>query len=174
MQDREQLWAADMRAAQAGSGEAYIRLLDSVSTSFRQFAALDLRRFGLQAADVEDGLKDILLAIPLKGHTWGTDHPFAPWLRAIIRHKLVDFVRRRRRRGELPLDDFPDIRPVAPVEPSFSTPLRHLLGDLPRRPREVVEELGLGAPSLAATPTTLHISRHPLSLPFHPSLPPLR
>ena len=93
MQDREQQWAADMRAAQAGSGEAYIRLLNSVSTSFRQFAALDLRRFGLQPSDVEDVLQEILLAIHLKRHTWRPDHPFAPWLRAITRHKLVDFVR---------------------------------------------------------------------------------
>ena len=75
MQDREQQWATDMRAAQAGSGEAYIRLLESVSTSFRQFAALDLRRFGLQPSDVEDVLQEILLAIHLKRHTWRTDHP---------------------------------------------------------------------------------------------------
>src|SRR3982074_1849986 len=53
MQDREQQWAADMRAAQAGSGEAYMRLLNSVSTSFRQFAAPHLGRFGLQPSDVE-------------------------------------------------------------------------------------------------------------------------
>src|SRR5258708_13675777 len=151
MQDREQQWAADMRAAQAGSGEAYIRLLESVSTSFRQFAALDLRRFGLQPSDVEDILQEILLAIHLKRHTWRTDHPFAPWLRAIIRHKLVDFVRRRRRRGELPLDDFPDIRPVAPVEPTFSTPPRHWLSDLPRRHRAVTEDLGLPGSSAATT-----------------------
>ena len=44
MQDREQLWAADMRAAQAGSSVAYVRLLTDVSTSFRQFAATVLRR----------------------------------------------------------------------------------------------------------------------------------
>ena len=169
MQDREQQWAADMRAAQAGSGEAYIRLLDSVSTSFRQFAALDLRRFGLQSSDVEDVLQEILLAIHLKRHTWRADHPFAPWLRAIIRHKLVDFVRRRRR-GELPLEDFPDIHPVAPVEPSFSTPLRHLLGGLPRRQREVVEELGLDGASVADTAMKLKMSRGAVYVAFHRGL----
>jgi RNA polymerase sigma-70 factor (ECF subfamily) len=170
MQDRERQWAADMRAAQAGSGEAYVRLLNSVSTSFRQFAALDLRRFGLQPSDVEDVLQEILLAIHLKRHTWRADHPFAPWLRAIIRHKLVDFVRRRRRRGELPLDDFPDIHAVAPVEPSFATALRHLLDDLPRRQREVVEELGLSGASVADTAMKLKISRGAVYVAFHRGL----
>ena len=170
MQDREQQWAADMRAAQAGSGEAYIHLLESVSTSFRQFAALDLRRFGLQPSDVEDVLQEILLAIHLKRHTWRADHPFTPWLRAIIRHKLVDFARRRHRRGELPLEDFPDLRPVAPVEPSFSAPLRHLLGDLPRRQRQVVEELGLGGASVADTAMKLKMSRGAVYVAFHRGL----
>src|SRR5690348_16115179 len=103
---REESWAADMRLAQAGSREAYLRLLGAVSASFRQFAAADLRRFGLQSQDGEDVLQEILLAIHLKRHTWRADRPFLPWLRAITRHKLVDFIRRRSRRNELPIDDF--------------------------------------------------------------------
>ena len=170
MQDREHQWAADMRAAQAGSRDAYIRLLTAVSASFRQFAATDLRRFALQPSDVEDVLQEILLAVHLKRHTWRADRPIVPWLRAITRHKLVDFARRRRRRGELPLEDFPDICPVPPAEPSFAVSLRRLLGDLPRRQREVVEELGLGGASVADTATKLKMSRGAVYVAFHRGL----
>jgi RNA polymerase sigma-70 factor (ECF subfamily) len=170
MQDREQRWAADMRAAQAGSSVAYVRLLTDVSTSFRQFAATDLRRFGLQSVDVEDVLQEILLAIHLKRHTWRPDHPFAPWLRAITRHKLVDFVRRRSRRSELPIDDFPDVSPVQPVEPGLAVPLGQLLGDLPRRQREVIEELALSGSSVTDTASKLKMSRGAVYVAFHRAL----
>ena len=72
--------------------------------------------------------------------------------------------------GELPLEDFPDIHPVAPVEPSFSAPLRRLLGDLPRRQREVVEELGLGGASVADTAMKLKMSRGAVYVAFHRGL----
>jgi RNA polymerase sigma-70 factor (ECF subfamily) len=91
-------------------------------------------------------------------------------LRAIIRHKLVDFARRRHRRGELPLEDFPDIHPVAPVEPSFSAPIHRLVGGLPRRQREVVEELGLGGASVADTAMKLKMSRGAVYVAFHRGL----
>ncbi len=167
MHEREQRWAGDMRAARAGCSAAYMRLLTDVSTSFRQFAANDLRRFRLQSQDVEDVLQEILLAIHLKRHTWRTDHPFLPWLRAITRHKLVDFVRRRSRRSELSIDDFPDVGAVQPVEPGISLPLGQLLGDLPRRQREVMEELALSGASVADTASKLNISRGAVYVAFH-------
>jgi RNA polymerase sigma-70 factor (ECF subfamily) len=170
MQDCEQTWAADMRATQAGSREAYARLLTGVSASFRQFAAADLRRFGLQFQDVEDVLQDILLAVHLKHHTWHPDHPFLPWLRAITRHKLVDFLRRRTRRSELPIEDFPDIYPVMPTEPVLSRPIQELLSELPRRQREVVEELGLSGASVADTALKLKMSHGAVYVAFHRAL----
>lgn len=170
MRDREQQWAADMRAAQAGSGEAYTRLLTAISNSFRQFAAVDLRRFGLQPHDVEDVLQEILLAIHLKRHSWRADHPFVPWLRAITRHKLVDFVRRRSRRGELPIEDFPDIFPAPPTQPDLSAPVQQLLGGLPRRQREVLEELALSGASVADTAVKLRMSRGAVYVAFHRGL----
>jgi RNA polymerase sigma-70 factor (ECF subfamily) len=170
MRDREKDWAADMRATQAGSREAYLRLLSGVSASFRQFAAADLRRFGLQYQDVEDVLQEILLAIHLKHHTWRPDHPFLPWLRAITRHKLVDFLRRRKRRNELPIDDFPDICPIMPTEPVITPPMQELLTELPRRQREVIEELGLGGASVADTAVKLKMSHGAVYVAFHRGL----
>jgi len=170
LQAREQQWATDMRAAQAGSREAYLRLLTDISSSFRQFAAADLRRFGLQVQDVEDVLQDILLAVHLKRHTWRPDHPFTPWLRAIARHKMVDFVRGRVRHKGLPIEDFPNVSPVLPVEPVVSVPMHRLLDDLPRRQRQVVEELGLGGATVADTAAKLNMSPGAVYVAFHRGL----
>lgn len=170
MHAREESWAADMRLAQAGSREAYQRLLGAVAASFRQFAGADLRRFGLQAQDVEDVLQEILLAIHLKRHTWRADRLFLPWLRAITRHKLVDFIRRRSRRNELPIDDFPDLCPVAPEEPVVPPPMHQLLGELPPRQREVVEQLGLSGASVADTALKLKMTPGAVYVAFHRAL----
>jgi RNA polymerase sigma-70 factor (ECF subfamily) len=170
MQDREQQWASDMRAAQAGCRVAYARLLTGVSGSFRQFAAADLRRFSLQPQDMEDVLQEILLAIHLKRHTWRADRPILPWLRAITRHKLVDFVRRRSRRGALPLDSFPDIFPAPAAEPDILAPIQQFVGELPRRQREVLEELALAGASVADTAVKLKMSRGAVYVAFHRAL----
>ena len=167
MRDCEQQWAIDMRAAQAGCSESYARLLTDISTSFRQLAAVDLRRYRLPPQDVDDVLQEILLAIHLKRHTWRPDHRFIPWLRAIVRHKLIDFVRRRSRRGELPIDDFPDIFPAPPTQPDISTAIQKLLSDLPRRQREVMEELALSGASVADTAVKLRMSRGAVYVAFH-------
>jgi len=170
MRNYEQQWAADMRAAQAGSSEAYASLLTALSTSLRQVAAAELRRFGLRPPDAEDVLQEILLAVHLKRHTWRSDRPFIPWLRAIARHKFVDFVRRRSRRSELSIENFEDIFPAAASEPDTYAPVERLLGDLPRRQREVVEELALSGTSVAETALKLKMSRGAVYVAFHRAL----
>jgi RNA polymerase sigma-70 factor (ECF subfamily) len=164
---REYEWATDMRAAQVGCSKSYARLLTGISASFRQFAAADLRRFYLQPGDTEDVLQEILLAIHLKRHTWRADRPFIPWLRAITRHKLVDFARRRSRRGELPIDSFPDIFPAPPEESDVLAPVQQLLGDLPRRQREVMQEMALAGTSAADTAVKLKMTRGAVYVAFH-------
>lgn len=159
-----------MQAAQAGSSDAYVRLLTDISGTFREFAGGDVRRFGLQRSDCDDVLQEILLAIHLKRHTWRPDHPFIPWLRAITRHKLIDFVRRRRRRGELPIEDFPDVFPAPRPEPDVSGPLQRLLRELPKRQREVVEELAVSGTSVADTAAKLKMSRGAVYVAFHRAL----
>jgi RNA polymerase sigma-70 factor, ECF subfamily len=170
MNNRERQWASDMQAAQRGCREAYARLLADISATFRQFAAADLRRYGLQASDHEDVLQEILLAVHLKRDTWRPGYPFLPWLRAITRHKVIDFVRRRSRRSELPIDDFPDVFPAPQPEADITGPLHQALVELPRRQREVIEELAVGGASVADTAMKLRMSRGAVYVAFHRAL----
>jgi RNA polymerase sigma-70 factor, ECF subfamily len=156
-----------MRAAQRGCAESYVRLLNDIAASFRQVAATDLRKSGLQASDADDVIQETLLAIHLKRHTWRDDRPFLPWLRAIVRHKLVDVVRRRHRRSEVPIEDVAD-RLAAPASgPDLSVPLERFLRELPRRQRDVVEALAVSGASVGETADKLNMTRGAVYVAFH-------
>ena len=72
----------------------------------RAAARRGLARAGQPVDQSEDIVQDILLAVHLKRHTWDVNAPFAPWLFAIARNKLIDALRRRGRRVFVNIDDF--------------------------------------------------------------------
>ncbi len=111
MLGEEAQWAGWMRAANAGDNGAYRRLLGALAPFLRKVAAQGFIRAGLGSGDVEDVVQETLLAIHLKRQTWDADQLFTPWLRAIARNKLIDNLRRRGNRTELPIEDFVEILP---------------------------------------------------------------
>ena len=159
-----------MRAAQQGCAESYVRLLNEIATSLRQVAAGDLKRFGLQASDAEDVVQETLLAIHLKRHTWQDDRPFLPWLRAIARHKAVDFVRRRGRKIEVPVEQVADTLTAPPTAPDLSAPLERFLDELPQRQRQVVESLAVNGASVRETAHKLNMTHGAVYVAFHRGL----
>src|SRR5512144_3356664 len=100
-----------MRLAISGDDGAYQRLLRSVTPVLRAAARRGLSRAGQGVDQAEDIVQDILLAVHLKRHTWDTSAPFAPWLFAIARNKLIDALRRRGRRVFVNIEDFVEVLP---------------------------------------------------------------
>src|SRR5437588_3295396 len=87
-------WSILMARAQAGEGVAYRRLLDEVSPYLRSLAARRHR----DPSDVEDAVQDILLTVHAIRSTYDPTRPFGPWLLAIASRRLIDRLRRQRRR----------------------------------------------------------------------------
>ena len=112
----EDEWTGLMLAANAGDNPAYHRLLKAVTPVLRAGARRGLARAGQPVDQSEDIVQDILLAVHLKRHTWDPKAPFAPWLFAIARNKLIDALRRRGRRIFVNIDDFSETLPGDPVE----------------------------------------------------------
>src|SRR5258707_10318441 len=108
-----------MRLAISGDSVAYHRLLKAVTPVLRAAARRGLARAGQPVDQSEDIVQDILLAVHLKRHTWDVNAPFAPWLFAIARNKLIDALRRRGRRGFVNIDDFAE---KLPSETAAETP----------------------------------------------------
>ena len=111
MREREDEWTGLMRSAISGDDAAYHRLLKAVTPVLRAAARRGLARAGQPVDQSEDIVQDILLAVHLKRHTWDANAPFAPWLFAIARNKLIDALRRRGRRIFVNIDDFAETLP---------------------------------------------------------------
>src|SRR3954451_9574771 len=126
-----------MRSAIAGDDAAYERLLGAVAPVLRANARRALVRAGQPPDQAEDIVQDILLALHLKRHTWDAAAPFAPWLFAIARNKLIDHLRRRGRRVFVNIDDFADSLPGEPApETPAASEVAVQLQSLPARQRD--------------------------------------
>jgi RNA polymerase sigma-70 factor, ECF subfamily len=93
-------WGAWMRAAQSGDAEAYRRLL----TALRPWLLAYVRR-RLRGDEAEDIVQMTLLSLHARRHTYDPQSPFMPWIAAVVRHKLIDHVRRAGRRVFVEIDE---------------------------------------------------------------------
>jgi RNA polymerase sigma-70 factor (ECF subfamily) len=90
----ERRWADAMARALDGDREAYAELMAELGNVIEGYLRV---RFGsLRESDfVEDCVQECLLALHRVRHTWDRRLPFRPWLFAIVRHKVIDLLRRR-------------------------------------------------------------------------------
>ena len=138
-----------MRAAIDGDETAYHQLLESLSHGLRAATRRGFAQSGAPLNDVEDVVQETLLAIHLKRHTWDSNQPLGPWVRAIARHKLIDAMRRRGRRIEIPIDAVLDF--LAAPEQQDNLDLQdaqRLVNGLPGRQKEIVRAISLEGQSI--------------------------
>lgn len=165
-------WLAWMRAAAAGDESAYRSLLDSLAGHVRRLVRHRLARMGQGDLEVEDIVQETLLAIHLKRHTWRPGEPVSPWVAAISRNKTIDVLRRRGRRGELPLDDMDDAALVAGDVPEEGTSqdLERVLGTLDERARRIVQLVSIEGHSSRTAAEKVGMSEGALRVALHRSL----
>ena len=171
MREREDEWTGLMRLAIAGDDGAYHRLLRSVTPVLRAAARRGLSRAGQPVDQSEDIVQDILLAVHLKRHTWDTNAPFAPWLFAIARNKLIDALRRRGRRIFVDFDDFAETLPgEAPQETASAGEVAAQLGTLPQRQRDVLQSIAVESVSIKDTAAKFSMSEGAVRVALHRGL----
>ena len=171
VRDHEDEWTGLMRSAIAGDSAAYRRLLSAIAPVLRATARRGLARAGQPVDQSEDIVQDILLAVHLKRHTWDAGAPFAPWLFAIARNKLIDALRRRGRRVFVNIDDFSETIPSEPAEESV--PAREVavhLESLPARQRDVLQSIAVDSASIKATAAKLSMSEGAVRVALHRGL----
>lgn len=93
-------WQGLMRRAQGGDAAAYRDLL----TALRPWLLSYIRR-RLKGSDGEDLVQMTLLSLHEKRHTYDPAAPFLPWIAAVARHKLIDYVRKAGRHVHVELDE---------------------------------------------------------------------
>lgn len=160
-----------MRAGNAGDADSYRRLLLQLTPVLRAAARRGLAGAGMADTDAEDVVQETLLAIHLKRQTWDEDGPFGPWLRAIARHKMIDILRRRGRRIDLPLDGFAEVLAGGESEPSMlvADVDRHLPG-LPAGQRNVVRAIAVEGASIDEAAARLSMTNGAVRVALHRGL----
>ncbi|MBI3677513.1 MAG: sigma-70 family RNA polymerase sigma factor [Proteobacteria bacterium] len=166
---REAEWAAWMRAGLAGDMAAYRRLLQALTPALRGLVRRGLTQSG--NADVEDVVQEVLLAVHLKRNTWMSEQPFSPWLNAIARHKLIDVLRRKGRRGEVPIYDLIDILPDTTERPETSHgEVSRLVSRLEGKQKDVVNSVSVDGTSIRDTAAKLNMSEGAVRVTLHRGL----
>ena len=126
-----------MLAALAGSAAAYEALLEACARRLRQYFG---RRLGDDSSDVEDLVQDTLVAIHQRRSSYDRTLPFTAWLHAIARYKLVDHLRRRGIRQQVPLDDVEDALASETGDSWIAEiDVERLLSELPPKQRRSIE-----------------------------------
>lgn len=158
-----------MRLALGGDSTVYATLLKEIATLARGTARGALRRRGRSEADLEDIVQEVLLAIHLKRETWDPGRPFGPWLGAIVRHKLID-VMRKRRIGDVAVEELAEFLPAANADPSDAYDVERTLASLPERSRQIVRAIAIEGRSAAQVGVDLAMNEGAVRVALHRAL----
>lgn len=168
---RETQWADWMRAATDGDAAAYDRFLKDAAQALRGLVRRGLVRLGAGPSETEDVVQDILIAVHLKRHTWDRTRPIGPWISGIARYKIIDAMRRRGFRIELPIEDFAEILPAdSEPDPNSARDVARSLEALPEGQRKVVQSIAIDGISIADTATKLNMSEGAVRVSLHRGL----
>jgi RNA polymerase sigma-70 factor (ECF subfamily) len=168
---QENAWAVWMRAAMTGDAGAYRQLLVSLAPHVRAVARSRCRSLGAPEGEVEDLVQEVLLTIHLKRGTWDQSRPIGPWVAAIARNRLIDFLRRRGRHITVPIEDLVDSLPAEDRTPELSTrDVDTLLGQLKPQQREIVRSISLNGSSIRETADRLQMTEGAVRVTLHRAL----
>jgi len=80
----------------------------------------------------------------MKRHTWDSSKPIGPWIMAITRNKMIDEIRRRGRRTEVPVDGLLDILEAPGQEDAiYARDAARVLDGLNGRTRDIVQSIAI-------------------------------
>jgi len=169
--NREEEWAALMRAAIDGDAASYRQLLDQLSHGLRAATRRGFAQAGAAPNDVEDVVQETLLAIHLKRHTWNSDQPLGPWVRAIARHKLIDALRRRGRRIEVPIEFVIDTLPAEEQRSDLDRQdAERLVNGLRGRQQTIVRAISIEGRSIREVAQTMEMNEGAVRVALHRGL----
>src|SRR6267142_1793249 len=140
-----------MLASLVGDAKSHRALLERLSRHLRAYYKSKLARIGRGAAEAEDLVQEAVLAIHLKRHTYDPVEPLTPWVHAVARYKLIDFLRRTRTSSaDVPIDEADMIMAHDDnVDAESSHDLKRLMQRLPEKMRCSIEAVKLDGQSIA-------------------------
>lgn len=158
-----------MLAGLGGDASAHVALLKRLSTRLRAYFRNQLRRIGRGPVEAEDLTQETLIAIHTRRHMYDRAQLFTPWVQAVARYKLVDYLRRTKTSArDMPIEEVQDVlSEEEPIGSEGRLDLESLLAQLPIKMRRVIELVklkGLTTTEAAAvsgmSPSAIKVSVH--------------
>ncbi len=161
-----------MLASQGGDAASHRTLLERLSRRLRAYYKGKLAGIGRDAAEAEDLVQEAVLAIHIKRHTYDPAEPLTPWVHAIARYKLIDFLRRSRASiSDVPIDEADTIMAHDDTVSAESTyDVRRLMERLPKNMRCSIEAVKLEGQSIAEAAERCGISESGIKMNIHRGL----
>src|ERR1700681_760822 len=163
-----------MLASLDGDAASHRALLDRLSRRLRAYYKGKLARIGRSAeeAEAEDLVQEAVLAIHLKRHTYDPVEPLTPWVHAIARYKLIDFLRRTRASfADVPIDEADEVIAHGDnVSAESRYDVRRLMERLPKNMRCSIEAVKLDGQSIAEAAVRCGISESGVKVNIHRGL----
>ncbi len=161
-----------MLASLDGDAASHRALLDRLSRRLRAYYKGKLARIGRGPAEAEDLVQEAVLAIHLKRHTYDPVEPLTPWVHAVARYKLIDFLRRTRTSlVDVPIDEADTIMAHDDnVDAESTHDVRRLMERLPKNMRCAIEAVKLDGQSIAEAAQRCGISESGVKVNIHRGL----
>jgi RNA polymerase sigma-70 factor (ECF subfamily) len=160
-----------MRAAIKGDTQAYNRFLTAVTPHLRAMARRRCEQLGAPASEAEDVVQEVLLAVHLKRGTWDPARPIGPWLSIIVRNKLIDSLRRRGRRVNVPIEDVIETLEAVPPDDGFDRlDAEQMLQRLKDIQQDIVRSISLQGRSIRETAERLKMTEGAVRVALHRAL----
>lgn len=166
--------------SQRGDHEAYRLFLRRVDGLVQTFAANSLRRFGCSDEEASrDIAQDILLAIHSKRATYDPGRFFLPWMYAIARYKVIDWLRGQRLlRGTFVSEGDIEFVSSAHVEndsiDAAGLDVESVLASLPEKQENVLREVKINGLSMREASHKLGISESDVKVSVHRAMKSLK
>ena len=172
MTTREIELKALMLASLDGDAASHRALLEKLSRRLRAYYKGKLAGTGRGAAEAEDLVQETVLAIHLKRHTYDSAEPLTPWVHAIARYKLIDFLRRTRASlTDVPIEEADTIMAHDDnVDAESTYDLKRLMRQLPEKMRCSIEAVKLDGQSIAEAADRCGISESGVKVNIHRGL----
>jgi len=130
-----------MLAGLDGDASAHVALLKRLSPRLRAYFKNQLQRIGRGPVEAEDLTQETLIAVHTRRHMYARTQLFTPWVQAIARYKLVDYLRRTKISArDMPIDEVQEeLSEEEPVGTDSRLDVESLLVQLPVKMRRAIE-----------------------------------
>jgi RNA polymerase sigma-70 factor, ECF subfamily len=161
-----------MLAGLDGDAAAHKELLTKLSGYLRAYFKTHLAQIGKSPAETEDLVQETLIALHTRRHTYERSQPLTPWVYAIARYRLVDFLRRSKASiTNVAIDDAKEV--LAEGDPSSvesRLDLQKLMARLTPKTQQAIQLVKLDGLSVSEAATRSGMSPSAIKVAVHRGL----